>query len=422
MAVLFTFLLGLGVCILGYFGYYFSKGYFVYGTEAIINAEMQHFIEHDKHGDLPQTINQHAAREGRIFFLSDRNENFVTGNIATLPQNVSLMAEGTIVFDRNDNTYAARIHTLPNGYKFLLGVDITKVQEDYRQMTNLSILSIVAMLLVILISFLISIFVVSRTGRIAQTAKNIMETGNLSQRIEIDNRWDDLSYTASVLNMFLERVQGLVENVRQVSDNIAHDLRTPLMRLRNDLEDLKKNSAKPDKFEKVIGEADQILTMFSALLRISNIESGQEKFNFEAVDIEGILNDVLDLYEPLAEDKSIALVKSTQGCKIKGDRDLLFQCFANLLDNAIKFTPANGTITIHLQKSGLLEIMDTGPGIAEQDKDKIFRRFYRAEQSRHMKGNGLGLSMVDAVLRLHDAKIELQNRNPGLRIQILFSP
>lgn len=420
MAVLFTVLLGLGVCIIGYFGYYFSRGYFVYGTEAIINAEIQHFIDHDKQNKLVQTINVQASRPDRIFFLSDQNGRFITGNIATLPEHVSLMAEGTILFDRKDRTYAARIHTFPSGYKFLLGVDITKVQDDYAMMTKLSILSILSMLAVIIISFLISIFVVSRTGRIAQTAKNIMETGNLSQRIEVDSRWDDLSYTASVLNLFLDRVQGLIENVRQVSDNIAHDLRTPLMRLRNDLEGLKKNSNHPEKFEKVIGEADQILTMFSALLRISNIELGQEKFNFETIHVNDIINDVLDLYEPLAEEKSISIQKNISACHVKGDRDLLFQCFANLLDNAIKFTPTSGKILINLHPNAVFELSDTGPGIADQDKDKIFRRFYRAEQSRHMKGNGLGLSMVDAVLRLHGAKIELKNQDPGLLVKITF--
>lgn len=288
----------------------------------------------------------------------------------------------------------------------------------------LCVFAIVLMFAVIAISFFISVFVVSRTNRIARTAHEIMETGNLAQRIEVDSRWDDLSYLSSVLNRFLERNQDLVEGVQRVSDNIAHDLRTPLTRLRNNLEDLKKQNtgATAESAETLIAEADHILGTFNALLRIARIETAQQR-SFAPVALDGILHDIVDLYEPVAEQKGMKITLSATPVVYNGDRNLLFQAFANVVDNAIKFGTTDTMIDIALwgdQTVISCTVRDHGAGIAITERDNVFRRFYRGEQSRTTQGNGLGLSLVQAVVALHGGRITLEDANPGLIVKITF--
>jgi len=291
-------------------------------------------------------------------------------------------------------------------------------------MLKLSVLAIVLMTAVICMSFFISVFVVSRTNRIARTAREIMETGNLAQRITVDSRWDDLSYVSGVLNAFLDRNQDLVEGVKRVSDNIAHDLRTPLTRLRNNLETLKKKSdgATAVDAEALIAEADHLLSTFNALLRIARIETAQQR-NFTPVQFGDLLRDVVDLYEPVAEEKGMTISLHAESIAYVGDKNLLFQAFANLVDNAIKFGPSGSSVDITLKKEGAVivcTISDHGPGIPAPERDKVFRRFYRGEQSRTTQGNGLGLSLVQAVVGLHGGRIVLGDAAPGLSVKITF--
>jgi len=297
-------------------------------------------------------------------------------------------------------------------------------QTQQNLMLTLSVLAIALMAMVILVSYLISFFVVSRTNRIAQTAREIMETGNLSQRIEVDSRWDDLSYVSTVLNTFLERNQDLVESIKRVSDNIAHDLRTPLTRLRNNLETLKRKSegAAAAETEALIADADHLLGTFNALLRIARIETAQQR-HFAPVQLDNILRDVVELYEPVAEQKGIKISLSATDTAYVGDKNLLFQAFANVTDNAIKFGPERSAIDITLSHDGpaiVCTVRDHGVGVPEAERDKVFRRFYRGEQSRATIGNGLGLSLVQAVVVLHGGRIKLEDANPGLLIKITF--
>lgn len=291
----------------------------------------------------------------------------------------------------------------------------------YELILVLGIFSIISMSLVVGISFLISTFVVKRINIIGVTAENIIKTGNLSRRISIDTRWDDLSNLAGILNDLLARIESSMEDVRRVSDNIAHDLRTPLTRLKNNLEDAKKNKKfKEENIDKLISEADSLLGTFNALLRITNIEKGKRHSEFQELNLKQILIDVVELYEPLIEEKKISLEKNIENVNFKGDRDLLFQAFANILDNAIKFTPQNGKIKITLKNNEdikIIEISDTGEGVSKEDKGKIFDRFYRGDKSRSSSGSGLGLSLVHAIVKLHKGVIELSDNKPsGLKV------
>lgn len=292
---------------------------------------------------------------------------------------------------------------------------------------NMLIVLVICMLLMLAVigtSFFISIYVVSRINHIAGIATKIMETGDLSKRIDISTKWDDLSALASILNDLFARVDDLMIGVRQVSDNIAHDLRTPLTRMRNQLYELDKSIDKVNKpkVEQILQEADRLLDTFKALQRISNIEKGKNIIEYQQVDLAELISDVIDLYEPLLEEKNIELKSELHALALSGDKNLLFQAFANILDNAMKFTATNGRIDIETytrRDSGIIEIADTGIGMNHTDKEQVFKRFFRANNSRHKTGNGLGMSLVKAIIDLHHGTIDLQDNTPcGLKVHV----
>ncbi|MEC7577516.1 MAG: HAMP domain-containing sensor histidine kinase, partial [Pseudomonadota bacterium] len=193
----------------------------------------------------------------------------------------------------------------------------------------------------------------------------------------------------------------------------------PLTRMRNHIEDLQSRSSDPA-YESLLDEADHLLNTFTALLRITRIETEQQRTHFDQISLDQIMSDVISFYAPLAEEKQISLTSSLIESDIKGDKDLIFQAFANILDNAIKFTPENGTITVKMDMNGPKQIRiiieDSGHGIKKEDLEKVFDRFYRADMSRNKAGVGLGLSLVRAVISLHKGDITLENSGNGLRI------
>ena len=406
MALLFTVLCGLAALSLGYFINFFAKGHFVQNTEAVLDAEIR-YIEASGF-QIPQNSPQ--------LYLFLQKDGSLPDSI---PQEVSRLAEGIVVFTHryNHKRYAAKIHTLSDNKKILVGTDITDISKDFRFMQWIGIASIFFVMAVVFVSYVISIFVVGGTNKIANTAQEIIDTGDLSRRVSVGSRWDDLSNMTAVFNTLLERMQELMQGVRQVSDNIAHDLRTPLARMRSKIEDIKDETIK----ENLLKEADHILSTFNALLRISRIESEKRRSQFSDINITKLLHDVIDFYEPLAEEQNITIIRKLEDIAFYGDRDLLFQAYANIIDNAIKFTPGNGNITVVLSQEKSInkiriEIADTGPGIEEDTKDTIFQRFYRGEKSRSSTGTGLGLSLVKAVIDLHNGAITVENTYPGLRI------
>lgn len=276
--------------------------------------------------------------------------------------------------------------------------------------------------------FFFGLYATRRINSIASTARRIMHTGDMSQRIPVYRRWDDLSSLSITLNSMLGEIETLVHGIRTVSDNIAHDLRHPLARLRNRLEELRDHTGKAppetqqQELSQLIQECDTLLATFNALLRISNIESGKRHSGFMPVELHRLMNDVIEFYEPLANDRSITLCIKTDKVAINGDKDLLFQAIANLLDNAIKFTREGGTIDIRLTRvrnGACLEVDDEGCSIPAEHRSKVFNRFYRVESCRTTPGNGLGLSLVRAIIELHKGEITLEDgARKGLRVRI----
>jgi signal transduction histidine kinase len=260
---------------------------------------------------------------------------------------------------------------------------------------------------------------------IVNRAVNTLMSGDLSKRIPENNAGGDFSALVVNFNRMLDRIQALMEGMRQVSDNIAHDLRTPLTRLRNNLAELQSSvgAANQDTVQALLDEADNLLATFSALLRIAQVESGHRSSGFTEVDLQVILRDVVDLYEPLAADKQIGIdVELPAPLPLSGDRDLLFQAFANVLDNAIKYTPEGGSIRVRAaveDACACVDISDSGMGIPAADCGTVFRRLYRVEASRgEQPGNGLGLSLVQAVVNLHRGNIALADNRPGLQFRV----
>lgn len=264
-----------------------------------------------------------------------------------------------------------------------------------------------------------------RIEEINRTTRAIMD-GNLSKRVPTRGGDDEMDHLAINLNAMLERIQGLMESLKRVSDDIAHDLRTPLSRLRHRLEAAREKAGADGEpvIEQSIADVDAILETFSALLRIAQIESGARRAAFSDVSLAQIVSSVSETYAPVAEDSGQrlkAVVDPTP--TIHGDRELLTQMVANLIENSIRHCPAGVDITVSVgQEAGapVVRVADTGPGIPAAERDKVFRRFYRLEASRTTPGSGLGLALVKAVADLHDASAELSDNNPGLRCTVRF--
>ncbi len=260
------------------------------------------------------------------------------------------------------------------------------------------------------------------------TSTEVIIAGDLKHRLPVLTNRDELDKLALLLNRMLDKIGTLIENIQQVSNDIAHDLRTPLSHLKFRLEEAGKRELSAAQYKEriafAIEEVDGILDTFSALLRISQIESGSRRSGFKTVDLSDIVVSVTDALAPVAEEQGKSIVTHIeQDVKLTGDKELLAQLVFNLLENAVKHTPGNTPIEIALQSSGVATqfiVADKGPGIAEAYRAKIFQRFYRLERSRTTPGNGLGLSIVAAIADLHGGTIALADNHPGLKAVVTF--
>jgi signal transduction histidine kinase len=266
-----------------------------------------------------------------------------------------------------------------------------------------------------------------RIDAIARTCQSII-AGRFNDRIALRGSGDELDGLAVAINNMLDRISTLLDNLRQVSSDVAHDLRTPLTHLRNRLEEARQKSVTTDDYAAVVAHAiedtDHLLVIFAALLRISQIESGSRLSAFSTLSLSDLLERIHEMYRPVAEDHQQVLLQDIQKeVRIRGDGELLTQMFINLIENAIRHAPSGTRILIRLDASGntaTASIEDSGPGIPAGERDKVFRRFYRLTSSRSTPGNGLGLALVAAIANLHNAKISLCDNNPGLRFLTSF--
>jgi signal transduction histidine kinase len=299
----------------------------------------------------------------------------------------------------------------------------------FTAMIGLAMVAVAVLLLVL--AGLAAVLVTRRTvGRIEQinaTSRAIMLSG-LDQRIPLRGSHDEWDRVAENLNHMLDRIETLMGEVKQVSDNVAHDLRTPLTRMRGRLEKAyhatRNSEADATLIGDTIADLDAVLGMFASITRISEIETRARRSAFRALNLAEIAGEVVELYDAAAEEVATRLsLGGDREVPVTGDRDLLFDAIANLVDNAIKHGRAGGQVTVTCRGAGggaTIAIADDGPGVPPEQRDQVFKRFYRLEQSRYTPGNGLGLSLVAAVARLHGAGIALHDGAPGLTIQLSF--
>jgi signal transduction histidine kinase len=266
-----------------------------------------------------------------------------------------------------------------------------------------------------------------RVDAINRTTRRIM-AGDLSQRIALKGSRDEFDQLAANLNAMLDQIERLLGGMRQVTDNIAHDLRTPLNRLRSRIEVALLQE--PDRaetralLEATLADAQAMIATFNALLDIARAEAGSERGGFEAVDLTALGRDLADLYRPAAEDKRLTFeYHCAPGLYLRANRHLLAQALANLLDNAIKYTPRGGRVRLLIERGAhgpLIAVADSGPGIPEAERERVLQRFVRLDGTRSTPGNGLGLSLVDAVAKLHGAELTLTDNRPGLKASLSF--
>jgi signal transduction histidine kinase len=267
----------------------------------------------------------------------------------------------------------------------------------------------------------------ARVEALSKVSREIVN-GDLSRRIPLKGSNDEFDRLAVSLNAMFDRIQALMDGLRQVSTDIAHDLRTPLTRLHQRIESsLRKADDAPslrDAFQAALNDVDSILDTFSALLRIAQLESLQQRAKFADVDLGDVLRTAVELYASTAEEKGQSIVEKIEGgLTARGDRELLLQLFANVLENAVRHCPNGALIEVGARKAvdgTVVSICDNGPGIPEDMKAKVFQRFFRLEPSRTTPGNGLGLSLVKAIASLHDISVELRSNQPGLIVQVSF--
>jgi signal transduction histidine kinase len=434
---------GTVVCALFSYVYWSTASYVRSRSDHAIAAEQAVLRQaYDRAGrdGLTVTIARRIAGErieGGLYLLADGSFKPVAGNLTAWPAALQ-GAGGWGNFDapewKPDAAFQpllrAAFETLPDGYHLLVGKDIDNLDAFAGEIE-------IALTLGVLFTFLLggvaSVFVTKRTvGRIEAinaTCRAIMQSG-LGQRIPSKDTRDEWDQLAVNLNLMLDRIEGLMAEVKQVSDNVAHDLRTPLARMRGRLERACASPRDGARDQALIGDAmadlDAVLHMFTSLTRISQIEASDRMAAFRTVNLAHLAREVTELFDAAAEEKGGRLsVVADQPVLVTGDRDLLFDAVANLIDNAIKHGREAGRVTVEVgQENGgaVIAIADDGPGIPVSESHQVFKRFYRLERSRCTPGNGLGLSLVAAVARLHGARIALAGNAPGLRVSLLFAP
>ena len=379
---------------------------------------------------LAAVIDQRVGSElvgEKILLLTDASFKRLDGNLPAWPEGVS-SAVGTyrITLQRSGGTArAVLVHTaLPGGYHLLVGRDVHRYDELKTSFFYGLIGAAAVVLLVgVLGGLLIRRALLVKVGNLRQTAQAIVE-GDLSHRLETQGGADELDMLAQTVNRMLDQIEHLIHGVRNVSNAIAHDLRTPLTELRFRLEAVSVGKPSAEiafaEIESAVADVDRVIQIFNALLRLAEIDTGARRSGFVRVDMASVTADIAEFYQPVAELKGIALSYSVKGdLALAGDPVLLAQAIGNLIDNALKYAQENGSIRVEASRAGAtvveVTVADDGPGIPDDEKPNVSKRFYRGDASRGTPGVGLGLSLVSAVADLHGGALIFTDNKPGLR-------
>ena len=371
-----------------------------------------------------------------IYLLYDNNNKILSGNLNNVPKDIRLgwqeislnntLTGNTKVKDSHSNRARVMNRMLDNDLYFLNGLDVNS--SDSQQ--KLLILIMGGGLILILLTGLLGGIIMSRSTVRKVNLMNStilkIQNGDLELRIPHTDSNTDYDLLASNINNMLDQIKLLITDIQNISNHISHDLRTPLTRMRGKLEHVLLHTSREqtNNILDAIDEADTLLSAFNAILRISKVESGAAVTNVTHLSLNNLIKDVVNFYDPLAAEQNLVInTNLSSEIVIKGDRDMLFQALANLLDNAIKYSHMKGDINISTQKRNhqiILQIADNGKGIPEPERENVFKRFVQLAEHRGTQGHGLGLSLVAAIAKIHHAKINLKDNKPGLIVEIIF--
>ncbi len=410
--------------------------------------QIERVFDNNGMNGLLRTLERRSRQPGaNLYVIASPTGEVLAGNVASLQPGV-LDTEGwtetPFRYQRyqeeargNNRPMAyAQVSVLSNGLRVLVGRDLGE-PENFRYLVRQALMVALGVMGVgaLAIWYLIGRNALKRMDRMSGASQRIM-AGDLSQRLPTSGSGDEFDRLSESLNTMLGRIEKLNEGLKQVSDNIAHDLKTPLTRLRNKAEAALAGGEKADHrtaLEEMITESDQLIRTFNALLMISRVEAGQAPAEMSAIDISGIAHDSAELYEPVAEDCGLKLVTEVaDGIEIKGNRELVGQALGNLIDNAVKYAEGSGgepEVRISLaRREGdvVLSVSDSGPGVPENKRDDVVKRFVRLDDSRSKPGTGLGLSLAVAVMEMHHGRLELDSTHPerennrGLTVRMVF--
>ena len=407
VGVLLTTLACIAIVLIVYFWRLTSSDLFISESNAAVNAKTNALItlyenlgidavklaiakDNGQHSPNGSTITS-ASDHLRSFVALSKDEQVVAGNLSSIPlvlerHKSASFATAEIVISRPNSTtrktlrQALMREVTLGDHVLYVGRGIDDLYSAQWFGKTFSWIIVVLLCTLSVLSFAIAVYVVNRINRMSQTADKIIKTGNLQERLEIDSNWDDLSSLSFVFNQMLDTIESSVNNIKSVTDSIAHDLRTPLSRLRNTLEKIEDDQLREDTTQ----EADNLLNMFNSLLRISGLETTNKKEGFCTTDVRAIVEDVVDLYHPLAEERDITLSSELDAVTMLADPNLLFQAVANVLDNAIKYSNENSVVTVQLSTTAshiVIAVNDAGIGVGEHEIVNLERRFYRADGS-----------------------------------------
>nr|WP_136250393.1 ATP-binding protein [Ningiella ruwaisensis] len=442
VSFIFIILLFIGVSFNTYVQTVTSDDLLIRETQAAILADIGGFRSLYNAAGRPAVVKALQDRTNNLsndflYYLKNGNDEYIAGNLSKWPASDAIpikngLLEIQVRLRKNDDkvgvrgqkeTAIAMIVEFGNKDSLMVARSVKDIEFSHKLAQISSIVLIVIVSIISVLSIVVAYYVVSRINLISDTADEIISTGNLSDRLYVESNWDDLSKLTLALNQMLDKIEQSVNSIQSVSDSIAHDLRTPLTRLKSHIEQIEH-----DEKGALIAECDNILAIFNSLLRITDIETSAKRAGFAHENVSAVAEDAIDLYQPVIEEKSITLgMNVASDLTLYCDKNLLFQAFANVIDNAVKFTPEGGDISITFlrekRKNALVfQVDDSGIGVSDEVVDKLTQRFFREDKSRTQSGNGLGLSLVAAIVSLHKGEIKFGktrlNRASGLSCRI----
>ncbi len=430
-AVIYAVLLAFSAAALALFLWWATAGLLDRQTEAAIQADAQSLSERFAAGGLPAlvlTIDDRLTQDvedDAIYLLIDPTGHRIAGNLERWPQaDTQSGAWYELPIERAGTRSLALVqsYNLPGGYRLLIGRDVQVRAQLRSLLTDALLWALLVVLAMASIGALVVRSLFRRTLSSVSATATAIAAGDFAQRVQLSGRGDEFDQLAETINDMLDRMGRLMEGVREVSNAIAHDLRTPITRARARLEDAALHAESVTELraaiERTIADLDGIVAVFQALLRIAEIEAGSRRSAFARIDLAPLIADLAELYGAVAEERAITLsVQAPEHVPAYGDRELIQQALANLLDNAVKFSPDGGTVRLSavVTATGVdMVVADQGPGIPAEDRARATERFFRGEIARNTPGSGLGLALVLAVAQLHGGSLRLEAANPGL--------